>query len=152
MVLISAALASLLAAGCRGEEPADEEPEAINPNRVRIIDSLPMLPRVIVRDTTGTAESERRVYFTTSAGLDSVARFYRRSLAAAGWREVNFLGDSTVFDLTMRKDSLSLWVHGTPAPPPLVNATHFTILAAGTITPGTLPDTLPRRRGAPRPD
>ena len=149
--LIAVVLAASLAAACSDGPDDDVVEEAVNPNRPQIIEELPVVPGAILRDTTGTAESERREYFV-GASLDSVSRFYRGSLTAAGWREVNFLGDSTVFDLHMQKDSQSLWIHANPGGPQFRNLTIFTVLASGAIAPGTpVADTLPRRRGDPRP-
>lgn len=104
-------LLAVLSTACADRETNDDPP--VNPNRSRVLALVPVFPGAVLTDTTGSPEAERFAYMS-SASFDSVSRFYRREMPADGWSVMNDLGDSTIMNLYLRKDSATVWIRAVP--------------------------------------
>ncbi len=99
------ALLALAAAACTrsGGSAADLRP------RPQYLADVPMIPRSIINDTTGTPEVEHRG-LVLQWPYDSVAAFYRRQLPALGWKVMSDVADAAQTSLYLQKDTVVLWV------------------------------------------
>ncbi len=101
------ALPIVLLAACGRDEP---------PARARRPSALLFTPKIqgsLVVDTSGTEDTERLVMVAPVAG-DSVAKFYRNSLARTNWQLSNDRSDGGVIDLQATGGpfgSSTLWIH-----------------------------------------
>ncbi len=117
------ALLALAAAACtRTGGSADR-----TPRRPQYLADVPMIPRSIVNDTTGTPEVEHRG-LVLQWPYDSVLAFYRRQLPALGWKMMSDVADTAQASLYLQKDTVALWVQIHSIGP---LATEYALTAAG---------------------
>ena len=109
-VLIAALLAApgALASCGRKGEPTHQR-------KTHVLTFVPKLRGSIVVDTTGTDQAERLTMVVPVSG-DSVARYYRVTLPANGWRIKSDHTDSTLTDIYAEGPQggitgPSLWIH-----------------------------------------
>lgn len=128
----AAALLTLAAPACK---PKEEAPPPLAVLRPQIIKDLPPLPGVIVTDTAGSDDAERRSYLA-QVSFDSVRSYYRTMLPAQGWAIIGDRGDSTELDLYTRKGVQTVWVHIKRLG---ARATEYTVIANGGASTGGVP-------------
>jgi len=83
--------------------------------KTHVLTFVPKLRGSIVVDTTGTDQAERLTMVVPVSG-DSVARYYRVTLPAIGWRIKSDRTDSTLTDIYAEgpqggTNGPSLWIH-----------------------------------------
>jgi hypothetical protein len=139
-LLLTAVAAALLAAGCRiDRRPGDRAPTAVRPDILR---EFWFIPGSRVRDTTGSAEAQRK-QLTAAMPLDTVRAIYRERLAAMGWRLLSDVGDTLQVAMHARKDSSLVWLNLERSGPGL---TTYTVIGARARPDTTRPEMLPAPR------
>jgi len=133
MTARSVLIATLAASAAACGEPAPKA-RAQRPN---YLFDVPYLAQSLLEDTTGTPEVQH-VVLIAPAAIDSVARFYRHSMPAMGWRVVSDLGDTLRVSLYLTRRGLPLWIQIDAQGP----QSRVAFTAAG---PGPAADTTPRR-------
>ena len=118
-------LAALALAACSGGENAGQDEAAVRTPPV--LAGVPVIEGSQIVDTSGTREAAR-VTLLIPMPSDSVAAFYRRRLAAEGWRIVGDVADSGGVDLYAERSGPPLWVHIRPGPQP--NTTLYALIGA----------------------
>lgn len=100
------------------------------PSRPRYLADVPLIPGSFVTDTTGSPEVEHRSLLLQWP-MDSVVGFYRRELAARGWRTVGDVSDTSRVSLYLQREGRTLWVqiHSIG-----LLATEYALTAAATAT------------------
>jgi hypothetical protein len=118
-------LAALALAACTGGDNAGQDESAVKTPPVLV--GVPFIEGSEVVDTSGTREAAR-VTFLIPMPSDSVAAFYRRRLAAEGWRIVGDVADAGGVDLYAERNGPPLWVHIRPGQQP--NTTLCALIGA----------------------
>jgi hypothetical protein len=118
-------LAALALAACSGGENTGQDEAAVRTPPV--LAGVPVIEGSRIVDTAGTREAAR-VTLLVPMPPDSVAAFYRRRLAAEGWRIVGDVADSGGVDLYAERSGPPLWVHVRPGPQP--NTTLYALIGA----------------------
>jgi hypothetical protein len=95
-------------AGCMDRPRA--HPAASRAHRPAVLSTIPVYPRSIETDTTGTDEVERGSWIVQRP-FDALTAFYRDSLPKLGWHLMSDEGDRQKLDLYAKRDTLNLWVH-----------------------------------------
>jgi hypothetical protein len=118
-------LAALALAACSGGENAAQDEAAVRTPPV--LAGVPIIDGSQVVDTSGTSEAARATLLVPMPP-DSVAAFYRRRLAAEGWRIVGDVADAGGVDLYAERNGPPLWVHIRPGQQP--NTTLCALIGA----------------------
>jgi hypothetical protein len=86
-----------------------QTPAKATPPRPHFLADVPIMPTSIVTDTTGAVDAEHRG-LAVQRPMDSVAAYYRRELAARGWRLLSDVSDTARVTLFLQRPDRSLWV------------------------------------------
>ena len=116
---------ALALAACSGGDNAGQDEAAVRTPPV--LAGVPVIEGSQIVDTSGTQEAAR-VTLLVPMPSDSVAAFYRRWLAAEGWRIVSDVVDAGGVNLYAERSGPPLWVHIRPGPQP--NTTLYALIGA----------------------
>ncbi len=120
--VLATALGACLLVAC-AKKGGDENAAPTPP----VLAGVPLVPGSQIVENSGTSDAARLVV-VVSLPTDSVAAFYRRELAKAGWRLVSDVPDSSGTDLLAQRDGPPLWVQIRPGPSREV--TRYTVIGA----------------------
>lgn len=123
VIALCAALALALSA-CTGDDAAQDSAPARTPP---VLTGVPVIEGSQVVDTAGTAEAARMT-LEIPMPPESVAAFYRRRLAADGWRLRGDVPDAGGVDLYAERHGPPLWVHIRPGQRP--GTTQYALIGA----------------------